>query len=135
MLPNKLSKISHQHRLELQQPINTSRRQALKTLALGGLAIASPSLLAKTSEPEKTSETNKIAQFDQQINYQGQHQAGVITPEQKEAIFIALNITTKHRDEVKRLFQLLTQRIAFLTQTQRLPADLNDKMPPPSLAF
>lgn len=53
MLPNKLSKISHQHRLELQQPINTSRRQALKTLALGGLAIASPSLLAKTSEPEK----------------------------------------------------------------------------------
>ncbi|KPD03568.1 iron uptake transporter deferrochelatase/peroxidase subunit [Moellerella wisconsensis] len=130
MLPNKLSKISHQHRLELQQPINTSRRQALKTLALGGLAIASPSLLAKTSEPEKTSETNKTARFDQQINYQGQHQAGVITPEQKEAIFIALNITTKHRDEVKRLFQLLTQRIAFLTQTQQLPADLNDKMPP-----
>lgn len=105
------------------QPINTSRRNAIKTLAVGSLALATPSLMAKTAE-------SRISAFDNTINYEGRHQAGVITPEQKQAIFIALKIITDKPEEVKKLFQILTQRIAYLTQPQTIKPTMGDKMPP-----
>ncbi|UBX49557.1 deferrochelatase/peroxidase EfeB [Providencia alcalifaciens] len=101
-----------------------SRRHALKTLVMGGAILAAPALSAKASiaDCELT--------YDKSINYLGSHQAGVLTPEQKNASFIAFRITSTTLDELQTLFTVLTQRIAFLTQVQKSTPNQNDKMPP-----
>lgn len=101
-----------------------SRRHALKTLVMGGAILAAPALSAKASiaDCELT--------YDKSINYLGSHQAGVLTPEQKNASFIAFRITSTTLDELQALFSVLTQRIAFLTQVQKSTPNQNDKMPP-----
>lgn len=47
-----------------------------------------------------------IPRYKRAIAYLGKHQAGVITPEQKHASFIALNLTVTTIDEVKKYSQL-----------------------------
>ncbi|EPL6454414.1 iron uptake transporter deferrochelatase/peroxidase subunit [Providencia rettgeri] len=101
-----------------------SRRSALKALAIGSAIFAAPALKAKEQI------ANCQLNYDKAINYLGQHQAGVLTPEQKNASFIAFNITTTKLDELQTVFSLLSQRIAYLTQPQQAPSTENDKMPP-----
>lgn len=107
-----------------EQPINNSRRTVLKTLAIGSVILAAPTLKAK--------EQLKNCQFtyDKTINYLGEGQAGVLTPEPKQAAFIAFDVTIKTTDELQQLFQIITQRIAYLTQPKAAPSTTNDKMPP-----
>ncbi|CAG9427026.1 iron uptake transporter deferrochelatase/peroxidase subunit [Providencia alcalifaciens] len=101
-----------------------SRRHALKTLVMGGAILAAPALSAKASIADCG------LTYDKSINYLGSHQAGVLTPEQKNASFIAFRITSTTLDELQALFTVLTQRIAFLTQVQKSTPNQNDKMPP-----
>lgn len=64
------------------------------------------------------------------IPYQGMHQAGIITKEQVNALFIAFQITARDRAALKKMFQTLTKRIAYLTQG----GDVNtahERFPPP----
>ena len=105
-------------------PVNLSRRSAIKALAIGSAALAAPSLGAQ----EQLNGCQLI--YDKEINYLGEHQAGVLTPEQKNASFIAFNVTTDSINELEVLFTILTQRIAYLTQKQEVPPTKNDKMPP-----
>ncbi|MEQ4780362.1 iron uptake transporter deferrochelatase/peroxidase subunit [Providencia huaxiensis] len=101
-----------------------SRRNALKMLAISSAVLAAPTLKAQ----------GKIANcqltYDKTINYIGLHQAGVLTPEPKNASFIAFNITANSVEELQAMFTLLTQRIAYLTQPQKESLINNDKMPP-----
>lgn len=101
-----------------------SRRNALKMLAISSAVLAAPALKAQ----------DKIADcqltYDKAINYLGPHQAGVLTPEPKNASFIAFNMTANSIEELQTVFTLLTQRIADLTQPQKAPSINNDKMPP-----
>ncbi|HEC8323590.1 TPA: deferrochelatase/peroxidase EfeB [Providencia rettgeri] len=101
-----------------------SRRNALKMLAVSSAVLAAPTLKAQ----------GKIANcqltYDKTINYIGLHQAGVLTPEPKNASFIAFNITANSVEELQAMFTLLTQRIAYLTQPQKESLINNDKMPP-----
>ncbi|EPL9569496.1 iron uptake transporter deferrochelatase/peroxidase subunit [Providencia rettgeri] len=114
-----------QAKLRSQHPANgLSRRSALKALAIGSAIFAAPALKAKEQI------ANCQLNYDKAINYLGQHQAGVLTPEQKNASFIAFNITTTKLDELQTIFSLLSQRIAYLTQPQQAPSTANDKMPP-----
>ncbi|HFF1654202.1 TPA: iron uptake transporter deferrochelatase/peroxidase subunit [Providencia rettgeri] len=114
-----------QAKLRSQPPANgLSRRSALKALAIGSAIFAAPALKAKEQI------ANCQLNYDKTINYLGQHQAGVLTPEQKNASFIAFNITTTKFDELQTVFSLLSQRIAYLTQPQQAPSTTNDKMPP-----
>ncbi|WP_353241936.1 iron uptake transporter deferrochelatase/peroxidase subunit [Providencia sp.] len=114
-----------QAKLRSQHPANgLSRRSALKALAIGSAIFAAPALKAKEQI------ANCQLNYDKAINYLGQHQAGVLTPEQKNASFIAFNITTTKLDELQTIFSLLSQRIAYLTQPQQTPSTANDKMPP-----
>lgn len=106
------------------QTSGMSRRNALKMLAISSAVLAAPALKAQ----------DKIADcqltYDKAINYLGSHQAGVLTPEPKNASFIAFNITENSIEELQTIFTLLTQRIADLTQPQKAPPINNDKMPP-----
>ncbi|WP_285316683.1 iron uptake transporter deferrochelatase/peroxidase subunit [Providencia rettgeri] len=101
-----------------------SRRNALKMLAVSSAVLAAPTLKAQ----------GKIANcqltYDKTINYIGLHQAGVLTPEPKNATFVAFNITANSVEELQAMFTLLTQRIAYLTQPQKESLINNDKMPP-----
>ena len=60
-----------------------SRRHVLKTLAVGSAALSMPTLAANTSESSHN--------YSKTIDYKGDHQAGVITKEQKDAYFIAFD--------------------------------------------
>ncbi|MEY0435911.1 iron uptake transporter deferrochelatase/peroxidase subunit [Providencia huaxiensis] len=101
-----------------------SRRNALKMLAVSSAVLAAPTLKAqgKISNCQLT--------YDKTINYIGLHQAGVLTPEPKNATFVAFNITANSVEELQTVFTLLTQRIAYLTQPQKESLINNDKMPP-----
>lgn len=105
-------------------PLSFSRRNALKTLAIGSLVVAAPTLAAKTSQD------NCQLSYGKTIDFEGLHQAGVLTPEQKNASFIAFNITVESLDKLQMLFEIMTKRIAYLTQIQNAPKVPNDRMPP-----
>ncbi|EKT65584.1 iron uptake transporter deferrochelatase/peroxidase subunit [Providencia burhodogranariea] len=105
-------------------PLSFSRRNALKTLAIGSLVAAAPTLAANTRQ-------NDCQLFyGNTIDFEGIHQAGVLTPEQKNASFIAFNVTAESLDKLQKLFEILTKRIAYLTQFQNAPKIPNDRMPP-----
>ena len=106
------------------QSVNFSRRSVLKALAIGSAIFAAPALKAKEQI------NNCQLTYDKAINFLGEHQAGVLTPEQKNASFIAFNVTTTSIEELQTLFTILTQRIAYLTQVQKAASTSNDKMPP-----
>ncbi|MFP3019177.1 MAG: iron uptake transporter deferrochelatase/peroxidase subunit [Arsenophonus sp.] len=104
--------------------LNFSRRNALKTLTFGGFIFSSIILSIKNFIENCQSTYDKI------IPFKGIHQSGVLTPEQKNSSFIALNVTSTTLDELENLFKILTNRIAYLTQVQKTVINTNDKMPP-----
>ncbi|MGG4606917.1 iron uptake transporter deferrochelatase/peroxidase subunit [Providencia sp. Me31A] len=106
------------------QSSGLSRRNALKVLAIGSAVLAAPKLKANENI------ANCQLTYDKAINYLGKHQAGVLTPEQKCASFIAFNVTSNTVEELQTIFSLLTKRIAYLTQPQQASSTKNDKMPP-----
>ena len=99
-----------------------SRRHVLKILAVGSAALSMPTLAANTSESSHN--------YSKTIDYKGDHQAGVITKEQKDASFIAFDVTTETLDGLETVLKILTERIAYLTQDHVLPANTDDKLPP-----
>ena len=106
------------------QATGMSRRNALKAFAIGSAVLTIPTLKAK----EKFADCQPT--YNKAVNYLGEHQAGVLTPEPKNASFIAFNITSNTVEELQTIFALLTERIAYLTQPQTMPSTENDKMPP-----
>lgn len=108
--------------MKIPSSFKLSRRNALKTLVIGSAAFTVPAIVAQ--------ERDSGSQYKREINYQGQHQAGVITKEQKNISFISFNVTAMTLVELKMLFKVLTVRIAYLTQFKNLPVNDNDKMPP-----
>lgn len=107
-----------------KNPVNLNKRTTLKWLG-GSLLLAS--MGAKAVEKQESLSTPR---YQRAIAYLGQHQAGVITPEQKHASLIALNLTVTNADDIKRVFATLTQRIAFLTQPRELQQRANPHLPP-----
>jgi deferrochelatase/peroxidase EfeB len=56
------------------------------------------------------------------IPFHGQYQAGIATPPQVAATFLAFEVTAANRGELTQLFQTLTARAAFLTAGGTPPA-------------
>ena len=90
---------------------NPQRRQGMKILLAGSLGMASI-----TSSQSAKASNNCIHDYNQTVDYQGLHQAGVITPDTKEAIFVAFNITVTQKIQLQKLLQIISQRIAYLTR-------------------
>lgn len=104
---------------------NPQRRQGMKILLAGSLGMASI-----TSSQSAKASNNCIHDYNQTVDYQGLHQAGVITPDTKEAIFVAFNITVTQKIQLQKLLQIISQRIAYLTRPQTLSIGKNDQLPP-----
>lgn len=117
---------------ELQQP---ARRRLLKGLGmLGGAAAAGagcPFHAGAAEQPDSFAPGTVTPNARQQQQpFYGVHQAGIITPQQAAMMLVAFDVLTSDRRELQRLFQLLTQRIAFLTAGGKAPAVVNPQLPP-----
>ncbi|WP_324030493.1 deferrochelatase/peroxidase EfeB [Pantoea sp. JZ2] len=117
---------------ELQQP---ARRRLLKGLGmLGGAAAVGagcPFHAGAAEQPDSFAPGTVTPNARQQRQpFYGVHQAGIITPQQGAMMLVAFDVLTSDRRELQRLFQLLTQRIAFLTAGGKAPAVVNPQLPP-----
>ncbi|WP_230351859.1 iron uptake transporter deferrochelatase/peroxidase subunit [Lelliottia sp. WAP21] len=109
-----------------------SRRRLLKGVgALGGaLALAGGCPVAHAAKPQSAPGTlSPNARMETQPFY-GEHQAGILTPQQAAMMVVAFDSLASDRAELERLFRLLTQRIVFLTTGGPAPDTPNPRMPP-----
>jgi deferrochelatase/peroxidase EfeB len=109
-----------------------SRRRLLKGVgALGGaLALAGGCPVAHAAKPQSAPGTlSPDARMETQPFY-GQHQAGILTPQQASMMLVAFDVLASDKSELERLFRLLTQRIAFLTTGGLAPDTQNPRLPP-----
>ena len=115
-----------QHTDDLNEP---SRRRLLKGIgALGGaLAIAGGCPVAHAAKPGGAVAAN--SRMETQPFY-GEHQAGVLTPQQASMMLVAFDVLAADKTDLERLFRLLTQRIAFLTTGGPAPDTPNPRLPP-----
>lgn len=62
--------------------------------------------------------------------FYGEHQAGILTPQQAAMMLVAFDVLATDKAELERLFRLLTQRFAFLTHGGPAPAARDARLPP-----
>ncbi|MGQ7148418.1 Dyp-type peroxidase domain-containing protein, partial [Escherichia sp. SS-MK2] len=58
---------------------------------------------------------------------------GILTPQQAAMMLVAFDVLASDKADLERLFRLLTQRFAFLTQGGAAPETPNPRLPPASL--
>jgi deferrochelatase/peroxidase EfeB len=95
-----------------------TRRSFLKGVA-GAVAgaVAAGSVASRVSGAAPQDQYNLEATRDglRTVPFYGQHQAGIATPPQTAASFLAFDVTAANRGELANLFRVLTARAAFLT--------------------
>ena len=109
-----------------------SRRRLLKGMgALGGaLALGGGCPVAHAAKPQSAPGTlSPNARMEKQPFY-GEHQAGILTPQQASMMLVAFDVLASDKADLQRLFRLLTQRIAFLTEGGPAPETPNPRLPP-----
>ncbi|PXW60705.1 deferrochelatase/peroxidase EfeB [Grimontella sp. AG753] len=109
-----------------------SRRRLLKGMgALGGaLALAGGCPVAHAAKAQSAPGTlSPNARMEKQPFY-GEHQAGILTPQQASMMLVAFDVLASDKADLQRLFRLLTQRIAFLTEGGPAPETPNPRLPP-----
>jgi deferrochelatase/peroxidase EfeB len=109
-----------------------SRRRLLKNIgALGGaLALTGGCPVAHAAKPQSAPGTlSPDARMETQP-FHGTHQAGVLTPQQASMMIVAFDVLASDKNDLTRLFKLLTDRIAFLTTGGPAPDTPNPRLPP-----
>jgi deferrochelatase/peroxidase EfeB len=103
-----------------------SRRRLLQGLGMmgGALALGADRLAQAEDKPQAPQDER----WEKQPFY-GLHQAGIVTPQQASMMLVAFDVLATSKPDLTRLFQLLTQRIAFLTQGGKVP-DVDPRLPP-----
>ncbi|MDR3473892.1 MAG: iron uptake transporter deferrochelatase/peroxidase subunit [Devosia sp.] len=99
------------------EPQSPARRALFKGAALaggaamlGGLAPHAYAAAPATTAPAAMDESHAA------IPFYGPHQAGVTDPAPAAAMAVSFNVLATNRTELSQLFQILTERFAFLTQ-------------------
>ncbi|WP_411703779.1 iron uptake transporter deferrochelatase/peroxidase subunit [Edaphovirga cremea] len=113
-----------------EQAASPSRRRWLKgigvmsgALAVGGVAVV------KAEKPVSAPGTLSPDDRWNSQPFYGQHQAGILTPQQASAMLVAFDILATDKADLQRLFSVLTARIAFLTSGGKAP-EVDPKLPP-----
>ncbi|UCZ75969.1 deferrochelatase/peroxidase EfeB [Dickeya zeae] len=103
-----------------------SRRRLLQGLGMmgGALALGADQLAQAQEKPQAVQDERWEKQ-----PFLGEHQAGVVTPQQAAMMLVAFDVLATNKADLVRLFRLLTQRIAFLTQGGNVP-DVDPRLPP-----
>ncbi|MGE4800049.1 iron uptake transporter deferrochelatase/peroxidase subunit [Yersinia hibernica] len=107
-----------------------SRRRLLLGMGMmsGALALGGAKIARAADCPAAESAQTPDERWQKQPFY-GQHQSGVLTPQQAAMMLVAFDILATDKAALTRLFKLLTERIAFLTTGGHAPA-VNAKLPP-----
>lgn len=110
-----------------------ARRQLLKTLgALGGAFAVGGGcpMAAHAANPASSPGTlPPDGRLENQPLY-GEHQAGILTPQQAAMMLVAFDVLASDKAELERLFRLLTARFDFLTSGGPAPDTPNPRLPP-----
>lgn len=108
-----------------------SRRRWLKGVgALGGaLALTGGCPVAHAAGKSAPGTLSPDARMETQPFY-GEHQAGILTPQQASMMIVAFDSLASDKADLERLFRLLTRRIAFLTAGGPAPDTPNPRLPP-----
>jgi deferrochelatase/peroxidase EfeB len=107
-----------------------SRRRLLQGLGMvgGALALGSPVLARAAEQKEAPLAASQDERWQKQPFY-GQHQSGILTPQQAAMMLVAFDVLATNKQDLERLFRLLTSRIAFLTSGGKAP-EVDPKLPP-----
>ncbi|MPW63351.1 iron uptake transporter deferrochelatase/peroxidase subunit [Moraxella catarrhalis] len=140
--------------MTIKQPIN--RRQFLTKVGVGSVAVGIGTIgLAGCQQghesksdgqtdhtpkpdsppnPKQAGEQNtnvKHCLADNQYDFYGKHQAGIITPAQRSIYFLVLDLHTDKLDDIKEVFKQWTQYAARLTKGDNIaPYGSNPHVPP-----
>ncbi|MGD8162387.1 iron uptake transporter deferrochelatase/peroxidase subunit [Pantoea sp. FN0307] len=109
-----------------------SRRRLLKGLGLlSGAAVVGSGcpVSAAAAESFSPGALSPNAREERQPFY-GPHQAGITTPQQAAIMLVAFDVLAGDKNDLVRLFKLLTERIAFLTMGGMAPLVTNPQLPP-----
>lgn len=120
-----------------RQPVDDaampSRRRLLKGMGLlsGALAVGGgcPARAVPDDNSFSPGALSPTARQEAQPFY-GLHQAGIITPQQAAMMIVAFDVLATDKADLARLFRLLNDRIAFLTQGGKAPLVSNPRLPP-----
>jgi deferrochelatase/peroxidase EfeB len=94
-------------------------------IAGAGLGVATPTL-ARAAGGEDTAQGPSKAGV---VPFHGTHQAGILTPQQRHAMFLSFDVIAANRAELTDLMRSITARARFLT-AGGVPADLGITAPP-----
>ncbi len=94
---------------ETDKPASSGRRRMLLGLAAGGAGLGLPA--ATQAADTASAQPPSLA-----ISFEGEHQAGVTTPQPYAGMVVAFDVLAENRDQLQALFVTLTERIRFLTQ-------------------
>ncbi len=96
------------------------RRDLLRSFGKAGGAVAVAGLVGRAAISEAATQAAPVATRDDDlltaIPFRGIHQAGVVTPRPQFATVVAFDVLSANRGDLQRLFQMLTERIAFPDQ-------------------
>jgi deferrochelatase/peroxidase EfeB len=95
------------------------RRSVLCSIVGGVAGAAAASLVgpgAAQAGPPDDYNLEATREGKRSVPFYGSHQAGIATPPQTTATYLAFDVTAAHRDELTDLFRTLTARAAFLTK-------------------
>ncbi|MXP66244.1 deferrochelatase/peroxidase EfeB [Pantoea sp. Nvir] len=119
-----------------QDEIQSARRRLLKGLGMLGSATALSGgcpfhVSAETTPTDPMGSVVSAVEARQQVQpFYGQHQAGIITPQQASMMLVAFDVLASDKADLVRLFQVLTNRISFLTHGGLAPPVVNLQLPP-----
>lgn len=113
-------------------PPQPERRALLKGAGVMGGALAlgsSGQALAGTESSGCSEEEARFTSREMQQPFYGPWQSGIINPQPASAALVSFDVLAQNRDDLKRLFQILTERCEFLTQGGT-PPTTGDRFPP-----
>ena len=109
------------------------RRAVLKGLGLAafGCPFAGAAAAAATAPAHHLTDAPvaNVASVEDRVPFLGTHQAGVTSPRPANGMIASFDVLAETPDDLEALFQLLTQRAAFLTEGGT-PPDFDPRLPP-----
>lgn len=112
-------------------PTSTSRRRVLIGLGAAGGALTGSLMAGAPARADGENVTNApISDKTQERQpFYGLRQSGIVTPRPANGMIASFDVLAGSPSDLVRMFQTLTERIAFLTQGGEPPA-LDPKLPP-----
>ena len=108
------------------------RREFLKKAGIGGAGLALGLSGASAFFANKEQGSKNIADGQEEISFYGKHQAGIITPMQKNIYFVVLDLRTTDKNELIQLFKDWTDYSQKLVNGELVKKDGSNALLPPS---